>query len=188
MLLRDLLHEHPVDFTIIQHECSQFLYEMDQRCVVRELPKSYDGVQRVKIRQHKRTDTITQVFNEAFNNIHNMRQRSLITHTSPGTVTETHEPFYVFPVNGYNFMYSKEVRNSTDDYKQLIDVVFEQFSQEDDAAAIVADVVKYSYTNMNLVEGVDAGAEIIFYNIPYYYAVKCSKYPSYEQIIPYLYN
>lgn len=188
MLLRDLLIEHPADFAIIRHECSQYLQEVSYRHVIRDLPRTYDDVHRVKIRQKRSQDTITQVFNEAFSNIHHMRQRSLITHTQALPCTDTHEPFYVFPVNGYNFMYSKEVSNSTADYKHLIDVVFEQFTQEDDAAAIVADVVKHSYTNHSIVEGIDAGAEIIFYNIPYYYAIRCSKYPIYEQLTPYLYD
>ena len=186
MQLCDILHEQPTDFAIIKAECNQFLTESDSHCVKRMLPRSYADVHRVKIRQHKRTDIITHVFNEAFNDVHNIRQRSLITYASDLPATDTHEPFYVFPINGYNFMYSSEVKNSSVDYKHIIDVVFEQFSDEDKAASMISDIVKYTYTNHNLVEGIHAEAEIIFYNIPYYYAIRASTYPKYATLLTHI--
>lgn len=188
MHVRDIIQEQPTDFAIIQADCGQYLQEAEHNYVIRMLPRGYADVQRVKIRQQKRTDIVTRVFNEAFSDVHNIRQRSMITQSTIPPCTDTHEPFYVFPINGYKFMYSREVQNSSVDYKHVIDVVFEQFSDEDTAADIIADVVKYSYTSTNLLEGMQAGAEIIFYDIPYYYAVRTATYPDYKQLTPYLYT
>lgn len=187
MHVRDILTEQPTDFSIIQTDCAQFLCEVDKHFTYRMLPHSYADVQRVKIRQQKHTDIVARVFNEAFSDVHNIRQRSMIAQTTVPVVTETHEPFYVFPINGYKFLYSKEVQNSSVDYKQVIDVMFERFDSEETAAEILTDVVKYSYTSERLIEGIQVGAEIIFYNIPYYYAVRCSAYPDHKQLISYLY-
>jgi hypothetical protein len=84
-------------------------------------------------------------------------------------------------------MYSREVQDSSLNYRQAIDVMFEQFD-EATAANIITDVMKYTYTSSNLVEGISAKAEIIFYNIPYYYAVRSSLYPDYNTLITQIYN
>jgi hypothetical protein len=187
MQVRDILYEKPTDFAIIQADCSQFLAESQSHFVTRLLPTSYSNVQRVKIRQQRRADVVTRVFNEAFNQVHNLRQRSMIAQSFVPPRSDTHEPFYVFPINGYNYMYSREVQDSSLNYKQAIDVMFEQFD-ENTAANIISDVMKYTYTTSNLVEGISAKAEIIFYNIPYYYAVRSSQYPDYNTLITQIYN
>jgi hypothetical protein len=156
-------------------ECSEFIAATGGLPTMKSLPSTYQPVHRVKVRQQKRADVITYVFNEAFSQVHNLRQ-------VPPPSTDC-EPFYVFPINGYKFLYSKEVRDSSADYKQVIDTVFEQFTDMNRAAEIITDIVKYTYTDTNLEEGVRGGAEIIFYNIPYYYAVKQSSYPDYKTIL-----
>jgi hypothetical protein len=187
MHLRDIINEQPTDFSIIQADCAQFLCESQQHLAYRMLPRTYADIQRVKVRQQKRTDIVTQVFNEAFSDVHNLRQRSVIAQTYRPVPTETHEPFYVFPLNGYKYMYSKEVKDSSSEYNQMIAVMLEQFNDNDVATEITSDVVKYTYTNTMLVEGMRAGAEIIFYNIPSYYAVRCETYSDPQQLITYLY-
>jgi hypothetical protein len=127
------------------------------------------------------------VFNEAFSQVYNLRQRAVITHASP-IIGDQQEPFYVFPINGYKFLYSKEVKDSASDYNHVIDTVFERFASMDHAAEIVTDVVKASYTDTNLLEGLRAGAEIILYNIPYFYAVKQSVYPDYKTLLTHIHN
>lgn len=183
MHLQDLLQERHADFDIIRTDCDQFLIESDHHPVWRMLPRNYADIQRVKIRQHKRTDAVTRIFNEAFAELPNIRQRSLITSSQLPPNTNDLDPFYVFPINGYRFMYSREVKDSTLDYRHVIDVVFEQFDSENKAAEILSDIVKYSYVNKNLLEGICSGAEIIFYNIPYYYAVRCEAFPHYSNLI-----
>jgi hypothetical protein len=84
-------------------------------------------------------------------------------------------------------MYSKEVKDSLLEYNHMVAVMLEQFDNDDIATEITSDVVKYTYTNTMLIEGMRAGAEIIFYNIPSYYAVRCESYPDSQQLITYLY-
>lgn len=169
-------------FTLLHADCSQYIEESQGVPLLKALPSNYPSIHRVKVRQQKRTDPVTHVFNEAFSDVRNLRQRAVIAYTNP-TVQEGQEPFYVFPINGYQYLYSKEVQNSSSDYKQVIDTVFEQFTDQAHAAEILTDIVKYTYTNSKLVEGITAGAEIIFYNIPCFYAVKQSAFPDYKHII-----
>jgi hypothetical protein len=181
MRVIDLLSSNP-SFAALHTDCSQYISESGGMPLLKALPRSYSPVHRVKVRQQRRTDIITHVFNEAFSDVRNMRQRAVIAYTSP-TINEDQEPYFVFPVNGYKFLYSKEVKNSSADYRQVIDTLFEQFNDQSRAAEIITDVVKYSYTSQNLTEGIQADAEIIFYNIPCFYAVKQSVYPNYNTII-----
>jgi hypothetical protein len=185
MRLTDVLGSEPTQFADIRANCSLFIAESAGVPIRKALPSSYQDIHRVKVRQQKRSDVITHVFNEAFSDVRNLRQRAVIAYDEP-TILENQEPFYIFPVNGYRFLYSKEVKNSSSDYKQVIDTLFEQFSDMERAAEIITDVVKYTYTNVNLHEGLQAGAEIIFYNIPYYYAVKQSLYPEYKNLITHI--
>lgn len=186
MYLSDLLYEQPTDFSIVQSDCSDFIHESNYHLVYRALPRSYNDIHRVKVRQQKHTDVVTRVFNEAFRETPNIRQRSIISQSTPPIPTINTEPYYIFPVNGYKYMYSKEVKDSSADYQQLIHTMFEHLSSEEAAAKILSDVVKYSYNTTNLLEGIRTGAEIIFYNIPFYYAIKCAAYPNTKTLISYL--
>jgi hypothetical protein len=181
MRLNDVLNTD-THLEALRLECDQFVTASGGYPTRKALPTSYQNIQRVKVRQQKRADAVTFVFNEAFSDVRNLRQRAVITHETP-TITPNLEPFYVFPINGYKFLYSKEVRDSSAEYKEVIDTVFERFANTEQAAEIITDIVKYTYTNDNIIEGVRHGAEIIFYNIPYYYAVRQSAFPDYKTIL-----
>jgi hypothetical protein len=129
-----------------------------------------------------------ETFNEAFEekfNVSNLHQRAIFANGAKSFVTnEGAEPFYVFPKNGYNFMYSPEVTNSNVEYKHTFEDLFEQFGEDNDnVATIIADLLQYTYTSTELSEGVTAGAEIILYNIPFYYAVKQSSVENYQSLL-----
>ena len=48
---------------------------------------------------------------------------------------------------------------------------------------ITRDLIKYTYTNKNLVEGIHSGSEVIFFNIPYFYAVRVADFGNYNRLI-----
>lgn len=172
----ELLRKHP-----IVQECSDFIVESEQLPLLRNLPSKYNDFHKVKIRQRKRKDDFTKTFNEAFDEIPNLRQRSLFANGSTSFIAESgnQEPFFIFPINGYKYKYSLEVKNSKEDYKDAFDVVLEQVQDEE----VLKDLLKYTYTSTNLFEGIQHGSEIIFYNIPYYYAVRVSSVPSYNEFL-----
>lgn len=187
MLVQELLGEPSGvgsrELTTLKAKCSQFLRESAMLPLYRLLPKTYGDFHRVKVRQKSGDDKISEVFNRAFGTqFHNLRQRAIFASGTEPVVTETAEPFYVFPIDGYKFLYSKEVTNSNSDYKQVIDSLFEQFEDNNKVIEIVTDVLKYTYVRENLAEGIVSDSEIILYGIPYYYAVRAATVPAYGKL------
>lgn len=186
MLVADLIRTTETNHIIntIKIECSQFLSDSTLP-LYRFLPTAYDDLQRVKVRTKKKTTQIKELFNKAFEDRYtNLSQRAVFAYpTISETLTTDFEPFYVFPINGYKFAYCKEVENSNEKYQQMIDTLFEQLNSSVTATDIVIDAVKFSYSTTNLQEGINHGAEVILYNIPYYYAVKVKTFPSYNTIL-----
>jgi len=165
----------------IKNECSQFLNESAGLPVFRALPRAYDDFQRVKVRHQKRYDSVSEAFNTAFQNeTHNIVPRGIFTQSVMMKRSAETEPFYVFPIDGYKFIYSKGVQNSNINFRQ----VFETLNRNvDDAFDITTDLIKYTYTKKNLVEGITSDSEIIFYGIPHFYAVRVSAIDSYNKLI-----
>ena len=186
MLVEDILSTHTDNTSILllNDECSQFIENSGSLPILKALPKSYYDFHKVKVRKHKKTDLVGEMFNKAFvNKLSDFSQRAIITHSSPPIIQETLDLFYVFPIDGYKFIYSTEVTNSTSNYKQLINVLFETFENDIQATEIITDLLKYTYSSSHLIEGIHSQAEIIFYGIPYYYAIRTSVYPIYSDII-----
>lgn len=188
MLVEDLLHKEDIlverNYHIIRTECSQFLEESGEIPLHKILPTTYNDIQKVKARFKKKTDEVSNYFNKAFETeTSNLRQRAIFAYTTPPTITEDLDLFYVFPINQYKFLYSPEVTNSNSNYKQVIDTLFETFSDVNEATEIITDLLKYTYSAQNLYEGLSSSAEIIFYGIPYYYAVRVTPKITYKQII-----
>lgn len=172
------------ELATIKTECSQFLKESAGLPLLKPLPLAYNTLHRVKVRLHKRTDTLGEVFNRAFEERFNkLRQRAIFTYASAPQLTEDQETYYVFPTNGYKYLYSKEVTNSSADYKKVIDTLSESFDDSATASDIVTDLLKFTYTSDKLYEGIAASAEVILYGIPYYYAVKVSATNGYTQLL-----
>lgn len=189
MLIEDLLGTKSTDasqtFHTLQSSCSQFIQESAGLPLYRNLPSSYAAVQRVKVRTKKRPSVVGEAFNRAFEDSYlNISQRAIFAH--PLLLTEQEhgsEPYYIFPINGYKFIYSKEVLESTSGYQQVMGTLIEQLKDEQTANDLVSDLLKFTYTSYNLSEGINSGCEIILYGIPYYYAVRQSAYPEYSRII-----
>lgn len=172
------------EISTLKSKCTQYLHESAGLPLYKLLPNAYNDFHRVKVRQKRADDQVSEAFNRAFGaQFHNLRQRAIFTTGTEPVVTEDTEPFYVFPINGYKYLYSKEVTNSNNDYQQVIDSLFEQFEDNNKAIEIVTDVLKYTYVRDNLVEGIVSDSEVIFYGIPYYYAVRVAAVPPYGKLL-----
>lgn len=177
MFLNDILNRKK-QTSPITLECDQFLTMSEGYPLLRNLPKTYDDFYKVKVRKRKIKDRFTKTFNEAFDDIPDLRQRAIFAYDN---ITETgqQEPFYIFPINGFKFMYSHEVTNSKDDYKQAFELIIEYVGDK----TVMEQLLKYTYTDTNLVEGITHGSEIIIYNIPYFYAIRASTITNYTDLI-----
>jgi len=174
MLVDDIIKKIDSPIQIIHEMCTEFLRESNGIPLFKMLPCVYQDVQRVKIRAKKKEDDFTTAFNEAFKHTYNLRQRSLFTYTTL-IEEEDKEPFFIFPVDGYQYIYNTEIKNSDKRGHKNMDVITRE---------IMVEMLKYTYNNNNLVEGIESGAEIIFFGIPAFYAARCSTL-EYNDIICY---
>lgn len=173
------------ELDIIKERCQDFLKESKGYALFKNLPTTYADFQKVKVRVKKETSEYDSIFNEAFDDeITYLRQRAIFTNGYTGfepNEDNDYEPFYIFPIDGYNFLYSNEVENSSNEYKRVFDVILEEFGDEK-GKDIIIDILKFNYISERLPEGIDKGCEIIIYGIPFYYALRVSCVKSYGSL------
>lgn len=187
MYVSELIYNHEIgDLQPIQSNCSQFIAESASLPIVKYLPQTYNNVQKVKVRKHKRTNSFSSSFNDAFENeVNDLRERSIFVNGISSLKESndvTMEKFYIFPINGYKFLYSKEVENSTDNYKQVFEAIFDQLGEQS-GKEVFTDLLRFTYVSEDLSNGILSGAEIIIYGIPYYYAIRENYIDDYEELL-----
>lgn len=178
MRINDLYqtHQYSKEIQVLRTSCAQFLQESRGQPLFKNLSAEYGDFHKVKVRKRKgESGDFTETFNEAFENQHpGLRQRAIFAN-GPSSFNpvydENVEPFYVLPIDGYKFMYSREVENSGQEYKQVFDTLFEEFGEQK-GNEVLTDLLRFTYTSLNLHEGIGSGSELIIYGIPYFYAVR----------------
>lgn len=181
MLLDEVLNGKSKSVHPIIKECSEFLEESEGNPVLKNFSSDFNDLHKLKLRKRNKKDKFTKTFNETFKEVPNLRQRSITVNGESTFLTESgkFEPYYVFPINGYKYLYSVEVTNSKQDYKDAFDSILEMFHNEN----IMKEVLKYTYISNKLVEGIEHGSEIIIYNIPYCYILKESLIEDYQDFL-----
>jgi hypothetical protein len=165
---------------VIKENCSQFIYQSNGVPLLKNLPRTYNDFHKVKVRKRK-GDKINTPFNEAFD-YHHLRQRAIFANglSSLEESDQNDIAFYIFPIDGYRFLYHKNVQNSNTEYQKSFDTILESLG-DNKGASVIADMLQFSYVdNMDLSEGIESGAEIIIYNIPYFYSIKELSLNNYE--------
>jgi len=168
---------------IVKH-CSQFLEEAGNFPLLKNLSDGYPDVHRVKVRQMKPQEIISDSYNRAFGeDFRNLRERAVFASPNYSAAQIGQEPYYIFPVNGYKYLYSKEVLNSSVAYQKVINLLMEDADDSAQAIDTFSSLLKFTYCSSNLSEGMSVGAEIILYHIPHFYAVKASSVKGYDRLI-----
>jgi len=159
-------------FNNIIKDCSDFLINSQGHPLYKYLETDVQ-FGKVKVRLKKTNEPI---IDDSFNSVFkfdNLRQRAVFS--SPITTSEN--DYYIFPKDNYRILYCDQVSNSTEDNKKILTTFIENL--EDDLALETFNaVLKYTYKSDTILSGLSKGAEIIIYNIPYYYiiSVKYIKY------------
>ncbi|MGI0075823.1 MAG: hypothetical protein ACREAU_00260 [Nitrosopumilaceae archaeon] len=189
MLAIDLIDSgEQAELKFLQERCGQFFIDSQKLPLFKNLSNKYNDFHRVKVRKRKSeveeefVDTFNSAFAEKQNNI---RQRAIFANgVSSFAPCYQHdlEPFFIFPIDGYRYMYSTEVENSNADYKKVFDLLFETFG-DGGGRDIATELLKFTYKSDDLYRGIQSGAEIILYNIPYFYAIKVSAVNDYSQLV-----
>lgn len=180
-----LSQDRETEFHLLKTRCSVFFEQASDLPLLKNLSATYPPFHKVKVRKKRDGDTFTEAFNDAFEAQHpGLRQRAIFANgeTSFRAQAGDAEPFFIFPVNGYQFMYSREVTNSGREYKHVFETLFEQFG-EGRGNEVISELLRFTYKSDNLYEGIASGSEIIIYGIPFFYAMKVSAVPSYEYVL-----
>lgn len=183
MRITEILDEEiDSSFKTLQTECSVFFAESDGLPLYKTLPESYSDFHRVKVRHVKRHDTYSDSVDMAFESERkHLSQRAIYTSgNAPATIDRT--SFYVFPTNGFNFLYNTAITETDENHLKAFDEICEKFGDKR-GCELFADVLKFAYTPRNLLEGMKSGAEIIVYGIPSYYALRVNSVGHYDDVL-----
>jgi hypothetical protein len=167
----------------LSKECSEYL-NLSQGCpLLKNLPIHNDGFRKVKVRKKKNLNSnFIELFNEVFEDHDDLYQRAVFASSNilvPDPI-ENVEPFYIFPIDGFKFVYAENVSNTSNTYKEMFDKLMQNLDNEQ-GIEIFLDVLRFNYKKDDLVHGIKSGSEIIIYGIPYYYAIRKSIIDDYRK-------
>jgi hypothetical protein len=169
--------------TTLELECWQFLEQSKGQRLYKNLPKSYDGFKKVKVRKKNMNELFIDAFNQSFSDHRNLFQRAIFANGDKSFSAECgeREPFVIFPVNGFKFIYNPVVIDAFVQYNNDVEYLLRKVSKQA-AIDMFSKVIRQSYVRNNLAEGIQTGAEIVLYNVPHYYAIRKSLLDDFERI------
>lgn len=164
----------------IRSSCGEFLKESGGKPLFKPLPKEYGASKRVKVRKRRTKDKFYDTFNKIMGE-EDLRERSLFAYTSLDSayraIQSNEEIYYVFPIDGYKFVYNTAVENSEDNLRRIFDILNESARGE-----ILPSLLKSTYSRHNLDKAFFNGTEILFYDIKCFFAVRCEIVKSYSDL------
>jgi len=171
------------ELILLKEHCSQFLQEARTCPLYKPLPIDYNDFQKVKVRQRKQDGVLQTALTQAFEHEYSkLASRAVFAYAHPIEGEVLQETFYIFPINGYKYIYSKQVKNSAIDYKKAIETLVNEFDGSK-AIDFITDSIKYTYTRENLMEAIQSQSEIIVYDVPYFFAVRQRTMPEYGKLL-----
>jgi hypothetical protein len=162
---------HLEQLFLLRNSCSEYLHESKGLPIFKQIPAGItDSIARIKVR-HK-SNPINKYFGESVLQSSNGGKTIIESRSSPYPAGQN---FWMFPINGYRYLYSPEVQ----DYRSSIKHILEQTSDQD----IIREMVQEMHISTNLVEGIASATEILWYGISSYYAVDCSSFMDYNELL-----
>jgi len=181
MRINELINKEPdSNIQVLQKHCSDFFAESNGLPLFKNLSESCPDFHRVKVRHAKKNNAFSTSLNIAFES--ERKQFSQRAIFASGQLTLNENSFYIFPINGYHFLYNTAVTETDTNHLQAFDSICERFGEKA-GSELIADVLKFSYTPQNLKEGLERGSEIILYGIPYFYAIRTSSVNDYDDVL-----
>jgi hypothetical protein len=166
----------------IVRECSDFLKSSTGIPLVRMLPREGSAMRTVKIRKKKSTTPFDEVFNTVFSYHPNVRQRCVFTN---GVHAQSNDPtleeFFIFPKDGFRFMYSTSVVDSSQQYSETLAYLQESMT-DSKALTTIGEILQFDYKSTDLIPALISGCEIIIFGCPSYYAISKDSVKSYSTL------
>lgn len=177
MFVSDLLTNHPISprtLYMIRTKCSSFISESNSLPIFKRLDFTYGTSSKVKVR-HSQTFATNRVLDDAFSS---SIENTIVPVTTQALdfVTPSDEWYYVFPTNGYKFLYSEYIP----DYRYLIATM----ESKNVDRSVMVEAIRETYTNNEqLSQGIGSSVEIMLYGLQSFYVVSCSAYPIYTELL-----
>lgn len=163
----DLLDQH---IDLIRESCGDFLSQSQDLPLYKSI-NQYTPFVKLKARIRKQNNAFSTVFNETFN-MSKLRQRAIYAHGQ--TTEEQSSQFYLFPTNGFKFLYNPQVTDSS-----IYERVYKQTSDEQ----LVSQLLIENYHDTDLPTAIESGSEILFFNTPFCYAVNTQSVACYNELL-----
>ena len=186
MKFADIINDNPHHYDLLSMQqiadgCTQFIQECSAPLLKQLTIANDQMVNRIKVRHRTTKHPVESVMNLALSEqcfSKNVVSRGVFVR--PNMLRET-GTYYVFIPDGYKFMFSPEVTESTKQYQDTFHVIYENFD-EPEAEQIVKDMFQRTYCQENLSEAINKGSEIMFYGIQHFFAVPSWRY-QYDDLI-----
>lgn len=165
----------PIDISAVLADfCSDFL-SLNSGPLYKTFPTPLgQSFKRVKVRQKKSHKFIDPII-ETGVQIPNLSAKQVVV--SPTTQTITPSTYYVFPINGFKFLYaSRPLKALEDAFDKLIDL------NVDNSYEIAVNLVRTNFKSDSLATAMLAD-DIILYNMPFYFVAHTLSFPNYKQLI-----
>jgi len=170
----------------IIRECSGFLRESCGEALIKYLPIDSPDSLKVKLRKQRTSTDFDKLFNLVFMDHPDLRQRCVFSNGVTGARHMNNnsdlEAFYIFPIDGYKFIYSPNVDESRIQYGEMLLNIVDAMGDETKAFKTFVDVLNYDYTSEDLATGISSGCEIILYGFTHFYAIRASSVKRYSSL------
>ena len=155
---------HSDQIAAIKNQCAQFINESQGMPVLKNLPISYNSFKKVKVRHTREHGVIGEQVSRAFQQP-KLLQRAVFVNGPSSFEPILNERvceyniFYVFVPDAFKFLYNPAIQHSKFDELTVL------------GEPLIGEVLNYGYVDSDLYEGINVGAELIMYNIPYYFCI-----------------
>lgn len=175
MHVRNLINPAPSGLEKITEHCSDFLEQCSVPLYV-NLRDVYPQVARVKVRKINRSPLLKEAMDSAFPDYYNISQRCVFARTTLQTAPNR-IPYYIFPINGYQYLYNKQVAEHNNVISDLLGTLDETLVPQ-----VASELMQATYCSDSIEEAAAYQSEVIIYGIPKFYAVRVNN-NSYDKLM-----
>ena len=186
-IFRDIQHSgiNNNELRLLRTACSDFFEQANSQPLLKNLNQE-PPFSKVKVRFHKKTNSFIDIFNRAFyekHHISNLHQLAIFASPqSTFSANKEQASVFIFPKNGFKFLYNAEVTDANVEYGVVFDQLFETIDNQA-ASGMLKELLQYTYKTENLSEAIRLNAEVILFNISHYYAVRVDQFDSYSSLL-----
>lgn len=146
--------------------CTDFLKQSNGQPLIKEL-QNVRSFRKLKARH--RNKSFSSLLNDAFNS--SIGTRCITTASTVDELTDHH--YYVFPINGFKFLYDPTGTPVTS-YQSLTKTV---------QTELVEELMRLNIEGSDLTQALSIGTEVVLYDIPYCYAVNVKTVSDYNNLL-----